>query len=215
MLPGADQFRAVMGRLGVGGGTRVVLYDSLMNAWAARTWWMLRAFGFDEAAVLDGGWQDWVSAGRRTSTEPEPERPAADFSPQLRPGLFVGKDDVRAALGRQEVCIVDALSREVHRGERPDYARLGHIPGARNVPFPELVDPQTHRYLPQDRLRSLFAEVLSTEPERVITYCGGGIAASSDAFALSLLGVDDVAIYDGSMTEWAADPSLPLVTGGR
>jgi thiosulfate/3-mercaptopyruvate sulfurtransferase len=76
-----------------------------------------------------------------------------------------------------------------------------------------LVDPQTHRYLPQDQLHALFADVLSTEPERVITYCGGGIAASSDAFVLNVLGVDDVAIYDGSMTEWAADPSLPLVTG--
>jgi thiosulfate/3-mercaptopyruvate sulfurtransferase len=130
-----------------------------------------------------------------------------------RPGLFVGKDDVLAALGRPEVRIVDALSREVHRGERPDYSRLGHIPGAHNVPFAEVVDPQTHRYLPQDHLRALFADVLSRDPERVITYCGGGIAASSDAFVLSLLGIDDVAIYDGSMTEWAADPSLPLVTG--
>jgi thiosulfate/3-mercaptopyruvate sulfurtransferase len=174
---------------------------------------MLRAFGFDNAAVLDGGWREWVGAGRPASTEPEPVYRPANFVARLRPGLFVGKDDVLAALGRPEVCVIDALSPEVHRGERPDYARPGHIPGAHNVPFAELVDPQTHRYLPQDHLHALFADVLSTEPERVITYCGGGIAASSDAFVLNVLGVDDVAIYDGSMTEWAADPALPLVTG--
>jgi thiosulfate/3-mercaptopyruvate sulfurtransferase len=81
------------------------------------------------------------------------------------------------------------------------------------VPFTELVDPDTHRYLPEHRLSAAFSDVLSAEPARVITYCGSAIAASSDAFVLSLLGVEDVAIYDGSMSEWAADPSLPLVVG--
>jgi thiosulfate/3-mercaptopyruvate sulfurtransferase len=202
-----------MSELGVGDRTRVVLYDSAMSAWASRVWWMLRAFGFDEAAVLDGGWRAWIADGRPTSTDPEPNQTPVTFAARVRPGLFVGKGEVLAAIDRLEVCIVDALAREMYRGERQAYARPGHIPGARNVPFTELVDPDTQRYLPEHRLSAAFSDVLSAEPERVITYCGSAIAASSDAFVLSLLGVEDVAIYDGSMSEWAADPSLPLVVG--
>jgi len=194
MVPPADQFSTVMAGLEVGEGSRVVLYDSAMNIWAARVWWMLRAFGFDQAAVLDGGWQAWIAEGRRTSTEPELEHAPAAFLPRSRPGLFVGKDEVLAAPDRPEICIVNALQRAVHRGERQDYARPGRIPGSGNVPYAELVDAETHCYLPENQLRAVFGDVLSADPERVITYCGGGIAASSDAFVLSLLGVEDVAI---------------------
>jgi thiosulfate/3-mercaptopyruvate sulfurtransferase len=213
MLPSAEQFSAAMNELGVGDGTRVVLYDSAINAWASRMWWTLRAFGVDQAAVLDGGWRSWTADGRPTSTEAAPRHPPATFTARFRPGLFVGKDEVLSALDRPEICIVDALPEPMYRGERQDYARPGHIPGARNVPFGALVDLATHRYLPEDQLRAAFSEVLSTEPGRVITYCGAAIAASSDAFVLNLLGVDNVAIYDGSLFEWAADPSLPMVTG--
>ena len=213
MLPSAHQFSTVMGTLGVGDGTRVVLYDSFLNAWAARLWWMLRAFGFEEAGVLDGGWRAWTREGRPSSIEAAPSPSPTVFVARPRPGLFVGKEHVLAALDRTETCIVDALGREAFRGERQDYSRPGHIPGARNVPFMEIVDRDTHRYLPADALRQAFAAVLSAEPEEVITYCGGGIAASSDAFCLSLLGIEDVAVYDGSLTEWTADPSLPLVVG--
>jgi len=212
MLPPPSQFSAVMSSLGVGDGTRVVLYDSLMNIWAARVWWMLRAFGFDDAAVLDGGWRAWMADGRPVSTGPELNQAPATFVARARPGFFVDKGEVLAAVDRPEVCIVHALSRAVHSGERQDYARPGHIPGDHNVPFAELVDPDTHRYLAEDHLSAAFSAVLSADPERVITYCGGGIAASSDAFVLSLLGVEPVAVYDGSLSEWAADPSLPLVS---
>jgi len=213
MLPPPEQFSAAMSELGVGVGTRVVLYDSAINAWASRVWWMLRAFGFDDAAVLDGGWRSWTKDGRPTSIDPAPTYPPGDFVARFRPGLFVGKEEVLSAIDRSDVCIVDALPESMYRGDRQDYARPGHIPGARNVPFGYLVDLDTHRYLPEDRLRTVFSEVLSAEPGRVITYCGGAIAASSDAFVLDLLGVENVAIYDGSLSEWAADPTLPLVTG--
>jgi thiosulfate/3-mercaptopyruvate sulfurtransferase len=88
-----------------------------------------------------------------------------------------------------------------------------HIPGSTNIPFDQLVDPDTHRYLPEDQLSAAFSGVLSANPDQVITYCGAGIAAANDAFVLRLLGVENVAIYDGSMSEWAADPSLPIVSG--
>jgi thiosulfate/3-mercaptopyruvate sulfurtransferase len=178
--------------------------------WAARLWWMLRAFGFDDAAVLDGGWRAWRAEGRPTSTEAAPDR-AATFVPRPREGLFVGRDEVLAALDDGATCLVNALSAEQHRGEVDDYARRGHLPGAENVPAAALVDPTTHRYLALEQLRAHFAPVLDGGPRRVVTYCGGGIAASSDAFTLHRLGFDDVAVYDASLQEWAADPSLPMV----
>lgn len=213
MVPSPGQFSEVMSALGVADGTRVVVYDSLMNVWAARVWWMLRAFGFDNAAVLDGGLRAWMADGRPIATGPEPTPTPAAFEARPRPGLFVEKGEVAAAIDRAEVGIVHALSHELHRGDRQDYARPGHIPGDHNVPFAALVDTDTHRYLSEDRLAKAFDAVLSAAPSRVITYCGGGVAASSDAFALGLLGVENVAVYDGSLSEWAADPSLPLVVG--
>jgi thiosulfate/3-mercaptopyruvate sulfurtransferase len=177
MLPSAHQFSAVMGNLGVGDGTRVVLYDSFMNVWAARLWWMLRAFGFDEAGVLDGGWRAWTREARPSSLDAAPSHEPPMFVARPRPGLLVSKDEVFAALDQPEVCIVDALDRDTFRGTRQNYSRPGHIPGARNVPFMEIVDRNTHRYLPSDQLHDAFADVLSTHAERVITYCGGGIAS--------------------------------------
>ena len=209
-LPSAERFARAMGALGVGDGMRVVLYDSRVNMWAARAWWMLRAFGFDAAAVLDGGWRAWTTDGRPTSTEP-PDWPAATFTPRPRTGLFVDKDVVRAAVDSGGTCVVNALDRAQHRGETQHYARPGHIAGSTNVPATELVDQATHRYRPLDDLRAAFADVTGRD-QRVITYCGGGIAASSDAFVLHLLGHDDVAVYDNSLSEWATDPSLPMET---
>jgi thiosulfate/3-mercaptopyruvate sulfurtransferase len=210
MLPPAEQFAAAMGRVGVGTGTRVVIYGTDNHMWAARLWWMLRAYGFDDAALLDGGWDAWVADGHPVTTDATTPPPAR-FDAQYRPGLFVTKDEVRAAIEDDRVAIVDALSPEAFSGQRHDYARQGHIAGACNVPMGSLVDPATGRYLPREQLEAAFGKVSGAD--RVITYCGGGVAASSDAFVLSMLGVDNVAVYDGSLLEWAADPSLPMETG--
>ena len=212
MCPPAEQFAAAMESVGVGDGCRVVLYDAQMNAWAARVWWMLRAFGFDGATLLDGGWRAWSSEGRPVATGPESPSSPARFTPRPCAGLFVTKEDVLGALEDEAVAVVNALDQAAYRGDRVDYGRAGHIPGSLNVPFMDLVDRHTHRYLPPERLREAFGDVLAAGPERIVTYCGAGVAASSAAFALGLLSVDAVAVYDGSMFEWAADPSLPLVT---
>lgn len=214
-MPSADQFAAAMSRLGVGDGTRVVLYDAFLNAWAARLWWMLRAYGFDQAAVLNGGWPKWLREGRPVSTAPPAHRPAT-FTARPRPGLIAHKEEVAAAIGSPRHCVVNALTPDEFAGTgRVHYTRPGHIPSSVNVPFVGaggLVDPTSATYVPLDQLRTIFDQVGVTRRERVITYCGLGIAASSAAFALSLLGVENVAVYDGSLEEWGGDPSLPLET---
>ena len=214
MMPPAEQFAEAMSRYGVGEGTRVVLYDAAgTNAWAARVWWMLRAFGFDDAAVLNGGWLKWTQEGRPVSTDP-PTYPPARFVARPHLELFADKNEVLAAMDDGATCILNALSRDQHVGTAPvRYGRAGRIPSSVNVPAGELVDPETHAYLPLDEMRRQFDETGAIRGGRVITYCGGGIAASSAAFVLTMLGVDNVAVYDGSLSEWAADPALPMEVG--
>jgi thiosulfate/3-mercaptopyruvate sulfurtransferase len=213
MSPPVPQFEEAMSRLGVGHGVRVILYDRAMNMWAARVWWMLRAFGFDDAAVLNGGWRKWTREGRPVSTEPDRRAPGR-FTAKPRPELFAGKSGVLAALGDRSTCVLNALSEEQHRGTGGvAYGRPGRIAGSANLPARDLVDPETHAYLDSATLSARFAAIGALDAGRVITYCGGGIAASSDAFILTLLGHERVAVYDASLSEWAADPTLPMETG--
>lgn len=209
-MPSAQWFAESMGRLGIGDGTRVVIYDWRENMWAARLWWMLRTFGFDDAAVLNGGWTNWRLEDRPISRKPS-EYPPAAFTPRPRPELNVGKEEVLNAIDDPATCIVSALGRRQHRGERNEYGRRGHIPGARNVTAWEILERTTTRYRPIEELREKFGPIL--EEERVITYCGGGVAGASDAFILSLLGHQNVAVYDGGLLEWCADRDLPLERG--
>lgn len=213
MLPSADDFAAVMAELGVGEGTRVVLYDRGNHAWAARVWWMLRVFGFDDAAVLDGGWRKWLAEERPVSNEPG-RRPRADFVPAYRPGLIADKTDVLAALSADDARVINALSPEEHQGSaKTRFPRAGRIAGSVNVYCQSLLDPETHAYLPAEALRARFEGAGALGAARSITYCGAGIAASSDALALTVLGAADVAVYDGSLAEWTADPELPMEKG--
>jgi thiosulfate/3-mercaptopyruvate sulfurtransferase len=210
MMPPAAQFAEAMGRHGVGDGVRVVLYDRFVNMWAARIWWMLRAFGFENAAVLNGGFKKWTAESRPVSND-DGARPARRFVATPRPELIADKKAVLDGVGGRATCLLNALTEEQHRGTGGvHYGRPGHIAGSANVAARDLVDPKTHAYLPAETLRDRFAAAGALDAGRVITYCGGGIAASSDAFVLTLLGKDDVAVYDASLSEWAADPSLPM-----
>jgi len=209
-LPSAEQFAAAMSRVGVGEGARVVVYCRDHNVRAARLWWMLRAYGFDRAAVLDGGWVKWTRERRPVSTEPCRYVPAK-FVPNPRAGLFVDKHAVRAAIGDPSTCLINALSLEQHRGTGGvHYGRRGAVAGSTCVPARSLTDPDTHAYLPLDRLRVAFEATGALDRRRAITYCGGGIAACSDALALHRLGASNVAVYALSMQEWAADPDCPM-----
>lgn len=215
MMPSAQQFKEMMERYGVGDRTSVVLYDRQANMWAARVWWMLRAFGFDNARVLDGGWTRWTAQGHAISNDPG-STPSATFTPSPRPNLIADREDVLAAMASGQTCIVNALNSAQHRGDVAPYGRPGRISGSVNVPAMGshgLVDPTTQLYPSIAEIRRRFEEAGAEPGQRLITYCGGGIAASSAAFAATMAGYEDVAVYDASLSEWAADPSLPMQVG--
>lgn len=212
MMPPIDEFAETMSAYGVGEGTQVVLYDRGNHAWAARVWWMLRVAGFNDAAVLNGGFQKWVAGKRPVSTEPG-EYPNAHFRPRPRPELLATKEQVLKSIGDKGVSIINALSPEEFRGEKTRFPRSGRIKGSTNVYCQALIDPKTQAFLAEAELRKKFETTGALTGKQAITYCGAGIAASADALALMLLGVENVAVYDGSMAEWTADPSLPMETG--
>jgi thiosulfate/3-mercaptopyruvate sulfurtransferase len=170
---------------------------------------MLRVFGHDHAVVLDGGSAAWAAAGRPLTSEPTEPAPPGRFTPHFRPELVAGRDEVRDALEDPSILLVNALSAELHRGEQTRYGRAGHIPGSINVPARSLLGGDG-RFKPARELREALSASGALEADRVIVYCGGGISATNDALALAVLGRSDVAIYDGSLREWAADPDLPL-----
>jgi len=211
MLPAPGTFAKSISRLGIGDDTHVVAYSTANHWWATRLWWMLRVFGHDRASVLDGGFQKWQREGRPVESGPARPRAAARFTPRYRPEMVATKQDVLAAIGQKETCTVNALRREQHAGTGGvHYGRRGHITGSINIPAVEQVR-EDNTFKSADELRAMFASALSQS--EVITYCGGGIAATSVSLALALLGYDRVKVYDNSLTEWAADLSLPMETG--
>lgn len=211
-VPSADAFAAAAGRLGIGQGKRIVLYDRTYGAWGARVWWMLKGFGFDDARVLDGGYTTWVRQGLPVETTVR-TYPPARFTARPRPGHFVDKEEVKASLGGG-VGIVNALLPEQHAGvSGVHYGRQGRIPGSCNVPSRGIVDAETQAFLPPDELARRFSEAGLLDGRRVIAYCGGGIAASLTALALTALGAKDVGVYMHSMQEWTQDPSCPMEQG--
>jgi thiosulfate/3-mercaptopyruvate sulfurtransferase len=211
-MPAPDVLAARFAAKGVGEGQRVVLYARKNMQWATRIWWMLRAIGFDHAAVLNGGFDKWAAEGRPVEAGTQ-EYPAATLAARPRPGLFVGKAEVKAAIGDAATCTINALAPDLHSGENPRYGRAGRIPGSVNVPVASLVDPASMTFRAPGEVAAIFDAVGAAPAKRKLLYCGGGIAATLDAFLLHQLGHTDLAVYDASMNEWARDESLPIETG--
>jgi thiosulfate/3-mercaptopyruvate sulfurtransferase len=213
MMPPAAQLEAAFARHGVRRGTRVVLYSIGTMMWATRFWWMLKSLGFDDAAVLNGGFDAWKAEGRPTESGPARGYPPGDFRAAPRPGFFVDKNAVRAATKESDTAIVNALGPQFHQGLEPSrYGRPGRIPGSVNVPAATLADGNKNFVTLADA-EAKFAAQGVTRDKRVICYCGGGISATVDLFLLHQLGYENLTLYDGSMGEWAKDPSLPIETG--
>lgn len=204
-----DRVAEAFMRHGVGEGTRVVLYSRGSPTRATRFWWMLRWLGFDDAAVLDGGWEKWQADGRPVEPGPRSYVPGR-FTPRPRPQLFVSKQEMLAAIGDGAACSLNALDAEIHSGANPRYGRPGRIPGSSNVPASTLIDPGTREFRPPAEVAAAFRSAGASSDKRVLNYCGGGIAATLDAFLQHQLGYPDIAVYDASMSEWATDASLPI-----
>ena len=203
---------AALGAAGIDPALKIVCYSTSTPMWATRLWWVLRAAGFTEVAVLDGGFARWAAEGRAVEAGTR-TYPATQVRISERPGAWADRQDVLAAIDDGAVCTVNALPAGVHSGEADvNYGRKGHIRGSRNVPYAALLDTDGLYRSDQD-LRALFEGVGALERPRVIVYCGGGISATMDALALTRLGHPSVAVYDGSMSEWTRDPDLPMETG--
>ncbi|KQQ03963.1 MULTISPECIES: sulfurtransferase [unclassified Rathayibacter] len=205
-----ERFAAAVGALGVTDDSVVVVYDSAVGQWASRLWWLLRAAGHESVAVLDGGLTAWRQESRPIETGHVAPVPTAGIAVREERPLWIDKVGVeRIVNGEESGALVCAVPPKEFTGEAGQRPRRGHLPGSVSVPATRLVDRGTNTILPTARLRELFADVLGAE--RIVLYCGGGVAATADALALSLLGRDDVVVYDGSLNEWAADPEAPLV----
>ncbi|MFO1124249.1 MAG: rhodanese-like domain-containing protein [Methylocystis sp.] len=205
MLPKEADFAKKVGLLGVGAGDRVIVYDRLFGASAAaRVWWMFRVFGYDNVAMLDGGFNQWIAA--KHPTEMSPVRPELKtFIPKFRPELVRSFEQMKSNLASHKEQIVDARGPGKFDGSQPDvfpFSKLGHIPGAVNVPWADLVNPQTGVFLDVDALRARF-EAAGVELDKpIVTTCASGITSCMDAMALYLIGRSDIAVYDGSWAEW-------------
>ena len=210
-LPEPAVLEELFRRLGINMDSRVVLYSSSNVMWSTRAWWLLHYLGHPRIAVLDGGFDAWCAGGRPVDTA-VPSFSRGDFVARPRPDVFADKQAVADAIGDPSVCTVNSLGAATHRGEaRSSYARQGRIAGSGNLPFSALLSEG--RFKSTDEMREVLGASGMLDAERVITYCGAGIAATIDAFACVLVGQDRVAVYDGSLSEWALDPDAPMETG--
>lgn len=212
-LKDADGLATALGRLGISNDTPVVLYSTSNASWSTRAWWCLRTAGCRHVAVLDGGMPKWMAEGRAVSTAPC-TYPSTIFNPDYQRQLICDRESVLAATSDPSKVIVDALTAEQHAGTGGlQYARPGHIRGARNMPWRDLTNPVTGEFLDAATIRSKLGAAGITGDREAIVYCGGGIAAAATYFAMALAGYPRLRLYDNSLQEWSADPALPMETG--
>ncbi|HVC54403.1 MAG TPA: 3-mercaptopyruvate sulfurtransferase [Stellaceae bacterium] len=215
MIPSAERFAAKMAERGIGNDDRVIVYDANGLSSAGRAWWLLRLFGHDNVALLDGGLPAWQAEGRPTETA-APAIPRRRFNARFNPALVRDKEAIRGNIAARREQVVDARAAGRFEGSAPETwpgRRSGHIPGSRNLPFDHVTDPQTHRLKSADELRRLFEAAGVALDRPIVTSCGSGVTACAVAFAAFLLGHRDAAIYDGSWSEWGLPGDTPIATG--
>ncbi len=211
MVPSAAKFSAKVRKLGLGDGVTVVVYDSNRFCASARVWWMFRLFGHEAVVVLDGGMERWKAEGR--PLEDLPARPRERHLTARQNNLLLRElDQMRANLASRREQVVDTRSAGRFRGELPEPRpglRSGHIPGSLNVPYADLIAADG-RLKPPAELRPLFVRAGVDLARPITCTCGSGVSAAVAALALFELGRSDVAVYDGSWSEWGAQPDTPV-----
>jgi thiosulfate/3-mercaptopyruvate sulfurtransferase len=215
MIPSAERFAAKMAERGIGNDDRVVVYDTNGLSSAGRAWWLLRLFGHDNVALLDGGLPKWKAEGRPLDRH-APAIPQRRFAARFRPELVRDKEMVRADIATRGEQVVDARSAGRFDGTAEETwpgRRRGHIPGSRNLPFDLVTDPATRQMRGEDELRRLFDEAGVRLDRPVVASCGSGVTACALAFALHLIGHPGAAVYDGSWSEWGLPGDTPVELG--
>ena len=214
MIPSAGDFAAKVGALGLGNGFRVVAYDSGSMMASCRAWWMFRLFGYDDVAVLSGGFAKWRRENRPVESgeaAPAPRTLAVRFRPELVRSL----DQMRENLRSRAAQVLDARSPGRFDATEPETrpgVRGGHIPGSTCLHYTRLMDPETGEFLPPGALAAAF-EAGGVDLDRpAVGTCGSGVSACVLALGLHLLGHEEYAVYDGSWTEWGGHPDTPVET---
>ena len=211
-LPQIDALAEAIGRDGISNDNLVVLYSSSHLMWATRAWWLLRYAGHTNVKVLNGNLAAWLDAGLPVEAGAKVYA-AATFSPSERADVFVSTAEMVAGM-EDGVCTVNALSPALYEGTGEFYyGRRGHIPGSRSLYFSDLLENEF--FLPAEQLHQTLEARGMLSASRTLIYCGGGIAATLEAFACALVGQENVGVYDGSMSEWAANEELPLTLGSK
>lgn len=215
MMPGPDDFARHVEALGIGNDTKVVLYDGLGLFTAARPWWMLRAMGHENVAILDGGLPKWTAEGHPLSTDATAPVNAT-FTPRMNSSFFHNINDLKNFLNSKEKQIVDARSATRFAGAEPEPrpgCRPGHIPGSLNAHYDAMLDPADKTVQNTDALKALFEGAGVDLDKPVVTTCGSGVTACMLALGLHLIGKHDVAVYDGSWADWGTAEDTPVETG--
>ena len=214
MLPSPEKFASRMRRMGIGDGKRVVVYDGAGLFSAARAWWMFRTFGHDDVVVLDGGLPKWMAEGRELEEGPEEARQERHFTARFQNMMVRSKEEVLGTVTSGSAQIADARSPARFAGTEPEPrpgVRSGHIPGAFNVHYRNLLRPDG-TLKPNDELREKFEAAGIDLSRPVITSCGSGVTAAILTLALTMIGHNDHTLYDGSWSEWGSDAALPAET---
>jgi thiosulfate/3-mercaptopyruvate sulfurtransferase len=213
MLPGTTQFNEAVGALGIGDGDTIVAYDSIGLFSAARVWWTFRVMGAKKVFVLDGGLPQWKAEGRPLETG-DTKRAPRKFHAEMNVSAIATLSDVQMTVNDSSAQIVDARAADRFRGEAPEPRpglRSGHIPGARNVPYGNLIE--NGRLMAPERIEAAFAAGGVDLNKPIITSCGSGVTAAILTFALESLGKEPKGLYDGSWAEWGGRPDLPIERG--
>jgi thiosulfate/3-mercaptopyruvate sulfurtransferase len=215
MIPSAERFAAKMAERGIGNGDRVVVYDANGLSSAGRAWWLLRLFGHDNVALLDGGLPKWKAEGRPLETAAS-AIPPRTFTARFDPALVRNKAAVLANVDSRAEQVVDARAAGRFDGSAEETwpgRRRGHIPGSRNLPFDRVTDPETKQLRSAEELRGLFDATGVALERPIVASCGSGVTACALAFAAYLIGHERAAIYDGSWSEWGLPDGPPIETG--